>query len=227
MAKIKFGMIVVDGRGKLGGHVLSKNRAGAYARTKVTPVNPQTVFQTAARSLFGVISQQWSGLSDAARSGWNSAVAEWQKTDIFGDLKQPSGKALFQRLNNQAQSAGYPAVTSAPAKLEMVEGIITAVEHNDSNGDVTLTGAYSGANARLYIFATPPLSAGTTFVKNKLRALTSQLGSTYDGTAVFDEYNAKFGAPDVGANVYFGVKYVLPNGQASPMQVVKASVIAP
>jgi len=35
--KTLFGAIVVDGRGKLGGHVASKNRHGSYFRTKVSP----------------------------------------------------------------------------------------------------------------------------------------------------------------------------------------------
>ena len=42
MAKIKFGMMMTDASGKLGGQVFSKNRGGSYVRTKVTPTNPQT-----------------------------------------------------------------------------------------------------------------------------------------------------------------------------------------
>lgn len=53
--KIKWGMMMTDGRGKLGGQVASKNRAGAYVRTKVTPVNPRTTQQQAIRTLFGSI----------------------------------------------------------------------------------------------------------------------------------------------------------------------------
>jgi len=222
--KIKWGALVVDGRGKIGGHVASKNKAGNYLRTKTTPTNPQTSAQTSARALFGSISQQWSGLSDAVRLGWNEAVAEWQKTDIFGDLKQVSGKALFQRLNNQAQSAGYPAVTSAPAKAEMVSGVISVVDFQTGSQAIDLTGAYSGSGARLVISATPVLSDGTTFVKNKLRQIITQLGSTYDSGAVYNAYADKFGEPLVGDNIYFSVKYVLANGQASPEQIVKASV---
>jgi hypothetical protein len=55
MAKIKFGMMMTDARGKLGGHVFSKNRSGAYVRTKVTPVNGQTTAQTGVRAIFGAI----------------------------------------------------------------------------------------------------------------------------------------------------------------------------
>ena len=225
MAKIKFGLVVVDGRGKLGGQVMAKNRAGNYIRTKTTPNNPRTAAQTLARNLFGSISQQWSGLTSTVRAGWNSAVSEWEKTDIFGDLKKPSGKALFQRLNNQAQSAGYTAVTTAPSKLNMVSGIVTIAQIDNANEDVYLTGNYSGSDARLMVFATPPLSDGTTFVKNKLRLVNTALANAYGSSTTYASYIAKFGVPTAGDNVYFGFKYVLPNGQASTMQVVKGIVV--
>jgi len=74
------------------------------------------------------------------------------------------------------------------------------------------------------IFATPSLSQGTTFVKNQLRLISDQGGQSYTGSVVEDKYYAKFGIPADGANIHFGIKYVLPTGQASPMQVVKAVV---
>lgn len=224
MAKIKWGLFVTDGRGKVGGHVLSKNLGGAFIRTKVTPTNPQTTYQTAVRALFGQISQSWSGLSDSVRAGWQEAVASWQKTDIFGDLKSPSGKALFQRLNNQAQSAGYPAVTAVPAKLDMVSGIVTGVDLITPSDIIPLTGAYAGADARVVLSATAQLSAGTRSVGNKLRQIYSEVANAYDPAAAYTAYTDKFGVPTAGANVYFSVKYVLPNGQASPAQIIKGFV---
>jgi hypothetical protein len=53
--KVLFGAIVVDGRGKIGGHVMSKNRAGAFMRTKVTPINRKSSFQTGVRSRLAAI----------------------------------------------------------------------------------------------------------------------------------------------------------------------------
>ena len=52
MAIIKFGMMMTDARGKLGGHVLSKNRGGNYVRTNNVPSNPQSNFQTGVRAAF-------------------------------------------------------------------------------------------------------------------------------------------------------------------------------
>lgn len=225
--KAKFGAIVVDGRGKLGGHVFSKNAAGSYMRTKTTPTNPQTSYQTAARALFAAISAAWSGLTDAVRASFNSAVADWQKTDIFGDLKKPTGKALFQRLNNQAQSAGWSAVTTVPAKAELPDAVVTAATIDIANDTIVLTGMDTAATTRVMLFGTPTLTPGTSFVKNKLRNFSNQLASTYvSGTAATDYYT-RFGNPSLGDNVYLGVKYVLASGQASPLQIIKATIVDP
>ena len=103
--KIKFGAIVVDGRGKIGGHVASKNRGGAYLRTKVTPTNPQTTFQSAVRNRLTAFSQGWRGLTQAQRDAWNAAVSNFSKTDVFGDIKQPTGLNLYVKLNSKFRSS--------------------------------------------------------------------------------------------------------------------------
>jgi len=120
MAKIKFGMMMTDARGKLGGQVFSKNRSGSYVRTKVTPINPQKPAQTAVRATFGAIAQAWSGLDQAQRDAWDGAVSNWQKTDIFGDVVNPTGKSLYQRLNTQLVASVQAQIGLPPAKLEMV-----------------------------------------------------------------------------------------------------------
>lgn len=223
---MKFGAIVTDGRGKIGGHVASKNRSGAYLRTKTTPVNPQTTFQAAVRASFATFSQAWSALSATLILAWNNAVADWATTDIFGDLRNPTGKNLFLRLNQQAVQAGYSSFTAVPAKQEMVEGIITSSAINLTSGELTPVGFYEGSDARVVLFATPVLSAGTSFVKNKLRQIYSEVGINYDAAASYTAYVSRFGTPTAGDNIKLGVKYVLSNGQASPMQVVSLEVVA-
>ena len=63
MAKIKLSAIVSEMRGKLNGSVFSKNRGGAYIRTKVTPVNPQSLAQGLVRATLTNLSQAWRGLT--------------------------------------------------------------------------------------------------------------------------------------------------------------------
>ena len=92
--KLKFGALVVDGSGKIGGQVVSSNRGGKYLRTKVTPSNPSTVAQQNARALLSSLSTQWADLTEAQRLSFNSAVSNFATTDIFG-VKCKSFKRWF------------------------------------------------------------------------------------------------------------------------------------
>ena len=225
--KIKWGALVVDGRGKLGGHVASQNKGGSHLRTKVTPSNPQTIFQSGVRAIWGAISAGWSGLTGAQILAWNSAVAEWKETNIFGDIKQPSGKALYQKLNQELLTSDQAGITSPPAKLEMVQGVVTGALVSISGETIEFDDIYNGADANIKVFASGPVSAGTTFVKNLMRQIYTGIASsvTQDASS-YARYVEKYGAPVAGQKVYLGVKYVLPNGQASPMQTILATVVA-
>jgi hypothetical protein len=113
--KVKFsGIGVVDGRGKLNGTVFSRNRSGAIARVKVTPINPNTASQANARSILTSLSQSWRTLNQSVILVWNNAVADFQSTDVFGDLRTPTGKNLFTKLNANLISVGVSPITTAP-----------------------------------------------------------------------------------------------------------------
>ena len=224
--KLKFGAIVTDGRGKIGGHVASKNRAGAYLRTKVTPSNPNTVAQAQARSVLGSLSQQWSTLSESQRSGWNNAVKDWGTTDIFGDIKKPSGINLFVKLNANLFSGGYPQLLDVPEKMEVPNVMLISAMFSIGTGVITFNFDNPSANGvRALVRATPTLSAGKSFVKSEFRVVGVEVVNvnTFD---LVGAYGAKFGVPLVGANIYASVQFVFPNGQKTTEQKVKLNVVA-
>lgn len=227
MAKIKMsGIGVVDIRGKLNGSVFSKNRGGAYVRTKVSPSNPQSTFQMSVRGIFAAISSAWSALTEAQRLSWNGFVASYGRTDVFGDIRNPSGKNLFQRLNQNLVLTGQPQISTCVAPSEVPFLGLTSVD-GDVSGS-TLSFSYSGDvnGNRILVFATPAMSQGTKFVKNQLRVITSSIGGDGLTEDVYAEYVAKFGIPTAGANIVFGCKVINANGQASPLETVKAVIIA-
>lgn len=224
--KIKWGALVVDGRGKLGGHVASQNKGGSYLRTKVTPNNPQTIFQSSVRVLFGAISSAWSALTAAQITAWNSVVDEWKTTNIFGDLKQPSGKNLHQRLNLNAQVAGFAAITDPPAKVDVTDDIITGAEFAIGAGTLTLAGLPSTLGVNVVLEGTAPVSAGTSFVKNKYRQFDVQGLAGYSATDAFDAYENRLSTVTLGDKIYIRVKYTMSNGQTSVPQAILADVVS-
>ena len=220
--KIKFGSIVADGRGKIGGHVMSKNRAGSYLRSKVTPVNPRSASQILVRNRLGSLSIAWRGLTAAQRIQWNSAVAGFAGTDIFGDLRKPTGFNLYQRLNNNLAQVGVAAISVPP--LPVAVGSWTTFTPTQAAGAATSI-AYAPtpvpAGFNVVVRATAPISPGKTFVKSELRVigfLAAAAATPYVATAA---YAAKFGGPGLaGQKVFFEARYInIVTGQAGlPVQ---------
>lgn len=224
--KAKFGAIVVAGSGKVGGHVFSKNRGGAYMRTKVTPSNPNTVAQQNVRAVLSSLSQSWSGLTDAQRLAWQGAVNDWSSTDIFGDIKNPSGVNLYVRLNSVLLNSGQATIDTPPLKEEMPYTEIVSAIFDVSSSTLVVTFADASYDAvEVAVSATPTLSAGVNFVKSQFRRIGTVTGAT--GTiAVGTEYIAKFGIPTVGANIRLQIQPVLATGQIGTPQGVKVLVQA-
>jgi len=203
--KMKFGAIVTDGRGKIGGHVASKNRGGAYLRTKVTPANGQTTFQNAVRATFTDLAQGWRGLTEAQRQAWNAAVTDFSRTNIFGDLINPSGINLYQRLNNNLLSIGEAAISVPPLPASVGACVITSA--TNAIGGATMTLVFDGpvpADTTVKIFATAPMSAGKSFVKSEYRQIGTMPAAEASPFNVKTLYLAKFGTQGaVGQKIFF------------------------
>lgn len=196
MAKILFTAFLSDARNKLNGNVFSKNRYGSYVRNKVTPVNPQTSYQQAQRQMFGSLSAQWRGLTQAQRDAWIAATAAFQRPDIFGRNQKLSGNALFVSLNKNLLNAGGSTIEDAPSPVEIPTIAISdlTVAAGTPAVSFTIDPATIPTGFALLVFATPSLSPGKDYVKNRLRFIG--VGTAATGSVdVTDDYTARFGAP--------------------------------
>lgn len=226
MAKIKFGMMMTDARGKLGGQVFSKNRAGAYVRTKVTPVNPRTAAQQLSRSILGTLSASWSGLTEQQRRAWNAAVDDWQRTDIFGDLRKPTGKNLFTSLNKELIQSSQSQVALPPEKVVIPEVLIDSASISTLDGEIEVTTQGDSTGFTIQLSATPSMTQGTTFIDDKLRVIHYYAGGVNSTVPLSDFYPDRFGTPELGANIWVQIKLIAPNGQVSVPVRAKATVAA-
>lgn len=223
MAKIKLGAIVVDMRGKLGGHVFAKNRGGNYMRTKTTPVNPQTTAQTNVRSIFAGITSNWSSLTEAQRESFNSKVSDYGKTNVFGDLKNPSGKALYQRLNQNLALTGQTQITVCPSPAA-VPAISNAsgIAYGETQS-INLSYIGDATGSQVMVNATGIVSNGTSYVKNRLRTLYVASGAEDGSISIGTQWTNKNGAFAAGDVIFFALKVVNAQGQASPEVTFKVT----
>lgn len=220
MARIKFGMMMTDARGKLGGHVFTKAKSGATIRTKVTPLNPKTSAQSEARSALSANSQAWRMLSENQRLAWNSAAQEVSKTNAFGDTYFPSGKNYFTQINNNLRNVGGDVRLDPPALVEMPGLNSVAVDFDLVAEQLDIAPDFIGISDDIVLVcnATSGQSAGRYNFSGKYRKFD---GYALEGlplnTLVFDSYVSKFGLPSAGQKVSF--EFYLVNkitGQVSP-----------
>lgn len=219
---MKFGAIVTDGRGKIGGHVASKNRAGAYLRTKVTPVNPSTSFQVNVRNRLAGLAQAWRGLLAAQRLAWNNAVSDYKRTDIFGDLQNPTGFNLYARLNANMLNISELAFSVPP--LPGSPQAFTALSLSADVSDAKITATFAPAIAvtnKILVRATPALSAGKSFVKSEFRQIDVLDSADVSPLEIQVAWLAKFGSfPAAGTKIFVELIPILKTtGQAGiPIQ---------
>lgn len=207
MARILFTAVVADMRNKLNGTVFSKNKAGAYTRTKVTPVNPQSTSQVANRQRLSQFSQLWRTLSLAQITAWNDlAKSQPFGTDIFGNPKYLSGLSLFVKLNTNvsiaggAQLIGPPILTTPPAAL-ITEVVFQKLIAGPLVATMDYTLASTPSNVSLAIYATRPYPQSQTYNTNLYRLIDVVAATSGDTVNIAAAYSNTFGVPVVGQQI--------------------------
>jgi hypothetical protein len=197
MAKILMsGTGIVDIRGKLNGTVHSKNRSGAYIRTKVTPVNKQTAAQQLVRARFGARASAWRGLTEAQRLTWFGAAPNFPIFDIFGNSKILSPSSLYNMLNLNLAVAGQSAITSAPSPVAIASLVSLAGTAAAGTPAFTFTAGLTPVPAGFtaVLRATPQYGPGQYFVKQKYRILTTVAAAgSLAAVNILTTYNTAFG----------------------------------
>jgi len=215
MALIKYGQLIAEARGALAGTVFSRNTYGAYMRSKVSPVNPNTTAQQGVRQFLTTVAQSWAGLSDNERLGWNTAAVNFSRTNIFGDSVPLTGFGLYTRLNRNLQEIGEALITAAPF-IETITGIesltLTATA-------ATLSLAFAPdpvpAGHTWILYATPTMNAGKKFVKSEFRKIATIPAAQVSPFDLFAAWQTVFGgSPISGGRIFVKVVPVLiSNGQ--------------
>lgn len=197
MAQVNYTAAVSEIRGKLNGNSFSRNKGGAYIRTKVTPINPSTSYQSAQRAQISNISKSWSAdLSDAQRQGWTNFGKLIGAKSIFGNSTILSGIATYQAINRIVLNCGQPMIFDAPISQQVpsILSLTCAADHVAGTLIATFTPTPLVGPQGLYIFGTPPMSPGISNASTQLRfigfvvAATSPLDITSLWTARFGTF---------------------------------------
>ena len=196
MAKIKFGSIITDSRGRIGGQVIRGGANGPILYQPRNPTDRKTNASSIARSLFATYSKQyWTLLTAGERDDWRALAAANPYTNIWGDEYALTGLAYYVKLNTRLVSAGEPDITTAPAD-QAVTAITTLSLAATAPNDLTVTWTASPipADHSLYIFASPVLSPAITNYNRQWKLIATLATATASPQNVYTEYAAKYRA---------------------------------
>lgn len=208
--KTKFGAIVVDGRGKLGGHFFSKNLGGSFMGSKVTPVNPQSRVQFRRRKFFYWLSVYWRTLTDAQRLAWNNAAQDINYYNVFGDTFKPTGSNLYMQQNWILNELGltWTSLPKPPICRFKLNSVSLIVQRNPDVFRVTTSPALVSGMA-LLVYSTFGHSPGKALDTHELHYVRDL--ATVGGT-VFNIQNQVINVmgsmPPLGSKVFVRVQVV-------------------
>jgi hypothetical protein len=178
MAKSLFGALIVDMRNKLGGHVLSKNKAGSFIRRKVSPSQPQTGAQSKIRSIMTELSRAWGGvLNDGQRAAWKAFGDLHPVTDVFGQAVKLTGEQMYCRLNNVILFLGGVRIDDPPLSLDVSSITDFTPAATETGPTFELAGVSPGSLAtnELYVvWATKQVGVGKNSIASLYAFVTSR-----------------------------------------------------
>lgn len=188
--------------GSYAGVTSSRNRFGQYVRTRAVPVNPNSTFQSTVRTRMAASATAWRNLTAAQHAAWAALGAQMSRTDALGQAYTLTGLQAFASVNNNLQAAGAATVVDAPALITpdaMATGTMTMATLS-----LAFTPTPLAAGEKLFVFASPPRSAGRNY-ESDYRLIAASAAAQASPFVVLTEYTARFGAIPTGAKVFFSL----------------------
>lgn len=193
MAKILLGSIVTQIRGSVGGTAFKLQRGTQVMYRKSNGYSKNILLKNPALGYARYIFQNWSGLSDAAKTSWYNLAATIWFTDKFGNSVHITGRQLFTKLNLNLQGLDY--FTSVPVGMSNVVNPIGITSVSSSVGANTISVAIDNLlTSDLYCLVSAELSPNPLGepVFNKRKTLKTQFISTSVSISFGTEFFAQF-----------------------------------
>ena len=112
MAVIKFGSIVTDGRGSLGGSTIQSDRSGHIWRNKPLPLKSRSQAQSLIRSYNKAMQAGWRALSELQKKIWNDYPKINHIFNKSGEKHPLSGHSLWMKYQFSYLDAGFALQTN-------------------------------------------------------------------------------------------------------------------
>jgi len=230
MAKVQYGALVTELKGKIGGTVFQSGRYGFQARNKPVPIKTASTSQSDVRSAILSVSKAWKTLSAAQRLAFDAIAPSWPAVDAFGNPILLTGYNVFCKTNfwNWLLTGAINSTASLPAALWQPSSLTLDIAVGTSTFDLYFSPSPISANSNALIYLSSQVSAGRSVPPANMSAITFFSAGTVtpmDLSSLYSTHKGTF--PTEGNRIFVGVQVISSvNGTAGPIQYASA-IVAP
>jgi len=209
MARAKFGAIVTDVRGKLGGHVFQGNGFTTSVRTGYSGKGGFAFRNTLFAEMNSTINEDYSNLSNQAKADWDLLASKHPISDNFGDYIYLTGQNLYRRNYTAFYSSGQTGtidpntangvLPSSELQFVLLKFAIQEIEvqfQNDRFSDAII------------VYGRPVSRFGLAIQTPKLPFIYGEQDETPDPNLLWDAFFAQYPDFQQGDACQFGVVQV-------------------
>ena len=218
---VRWGGGIVDGRGSIGGTTFSRNKSGAYARSRTKPVNPKSALQSAIRAIVALVSATWAnGVTTAQKAAWAVFASNVPTKNKLGEVINLPGFGQYTKSNIVALNAGLPAILNAPVDFVLPgEDPTYAVVVSEATQDIAVTfdatRDWAGEDdAGLIVQMGTPQGLGVTFFDGPWRHAGVILGDGTTPPVTGDPVSVPFPVA-AGQQIFTRAKIIRADGRLS------------
>lgn len=167
MARIVYSGLVNSIRGSIGGTTFQKNAYGYTIKNKPNMIKPNTFDQQVIKQYFLQCIQDWTTLSFATQSDWNTYAATYPVYSKHNPSSQLSGYNLFVKWNALRLISGNPIVEMPSGDRYVFPAIAVAVKtHGEPADAMELLFGVDSANQSIMaiVYLSRPVKDSKNFV---------------------------------------------------------------
>lgn len=209
MAQVKYGALITELKGKVGGTVFQGGPGGPVCKNidairdsaKLTKADAGRVINTLP--LTAQVAGFWRTLTDAQRASWATGAVNFPAFNKFGVAYTPSAYQVFMTLNFQVYQLTGAILYSCPVPITVNDPPTFSIAQPDLTSlDVTWAGGIQ-TDCTIRVDATQPMAAGRKPKDSFFKCIAEWPDSTTSPEDLFPGYANVYGSFPIGAKIYF------------------------
>lgn len=210
MARVKYGAIITEIKGKIGGTIFQGGRSGGIIKNKPAAKCRKSLCDWIGGNLsqvrtnnLGIIAKEWASLSNAERNSWGGLLGVWLFTDRFGNIYDGTPYQIYTAVNINRTLIELPRLASAPIKINADDLGLTVLDYSLAGSwDIINVNASTVQQKVVALLSTPQAPTknfGSVTVSIQL-VMDAQNPTTTNGKPVYQAFYG--GDPPLGSIFY-------------------------